>query len=951
MKFQRKQVALACMVATGAIASVALDVQAQAPAPQGTMRVEVTGTNIRRVDAETASPVQVLTAEDLQASGYTSLQDVLRDVPSNGQGMLSQGFNGAFAGGASGIALRGLNVGNTLVLIDGLRMAPYPLPDDGQKAFVNIASIPFSAVERVEILLDGASAIYGSDAIGGVVNIILRKNFKGFQAIAEGGQTFQGDGTNYYVSAMAGWGTSADKFSGLVSFEYRQQDNITFNSRSGEDWASMNFSGQGGNDIRPGATSPVQRNPVTLAPYLQRPGGNTQAAADNIFLNNQCDFNRRQANQCVYDNTWNNIQPETKNYNLLGNFNWRINDNWTANLAASWFYAESQTVARPIQVPVGSYTGAVAYGPGQPPTIKDVIGVYQVPANYPGNTFGVPANVRAVVPDIGASTGHYDSNTYRVVGDLKGSWLGWDWDLAAGYTYVSLDQSYTGGLNPGALLAALRNPTNPFKLTGGNSGEVLGQVSPEVSKNKTSELNFIQLTSTRDLMKLEGGPLGLALGASYVYQKLNADNFDECKTGLVIGQNCFYSVGSQSNSAFFAEINAPVLKTLELGAAVRYDYYNTYGGDWTPKVSAKWTPIPQLALRGTWGQGFRAPYISENGSAGFGFTAGSLRDPLLCPVLNANGSPNLTSPQNVPAFCNFTPTYQQSVNKDLEPEKSTNWTVGFVWEPIKNLNLSADYYSIELKNQIIAVGNFTSFDALAFAVRGPIASVTYGDGRQGPSTVGPIAYINDLYVNANKTTTTGLDLSAGYTWKLPDSSTLRLGAIWSHIFTWDLEFEGKTYELAGTHGPALLSGNTGNPQDRVQLSAQWVKNNWTTTLTGNYVGSYNMLDPSAGNLTCLDGVNYANPFRYLGQTTIPDQFCEVDSFWYWNLSVQWQATKQLSFKLAVTNLFDQQAPVDMGTYSGTGPNRNSSRGAPYNPSLHWTGIQGASWLLGVQYNF
>ena len=164
--------------------------------------VVITGTRILRVDNETPAPVQIITAEQMQQSGATSIQQVLQALTANGQGMLSQSFSGAFASGAAGIALRGLTVGATLVLIDGHRTAPYPIGDDGQRTFVDVSNLPFDAVERVEILKDGASAIYGSDAIAGVVNIILKKSYQGASLSAEGGQTNSSDGGLLHVSGI-----------------------------------------------------------------------------------------------------------------------------------------------------------------------------------------------------------------------------------------------------------------------------------------------------------------------------------------------------------------------------------------------------------------------------------------------------------------------------------------------------------------------------------------------------------------------------------------------------------------------------------------------------------------------------------------------------------------------------------------------------------------------------
>src|SRR5471032_2965733 len=175
-----------------------------APAAPAAQQVIVTGSNVRRTDSETPSPVQVLTAADIKNSGYTSVGDVLHNITANNMGSLSQSAPSAFAAGGSGVALRGLTVGATLVLIDGHRMASYPMPDDGERDFVDISSIPIEAIERIEVLKDGASAVYGSDAIAGVVNVILKKTFTGLTLSAETGISGHGDGATQHGSIMAG---------------------------------------------------------------------------------------------------------------------------------------------------------------------------------------------------------------------------------------------------------------------------------------------------------------------------------------------------------------------------------------------------------------------------------------------------------------------------------------------------------------------------------------------------------------------------------------------------------------------------------------------------------------------------------------------------------------------------------------------------------------------------
>lgn len=232
-----------------------LAASAQASTDTATERVVITGSNLRRSDAETPSPVLTLSASDIARTGYTSLSEVLSRISANNMGSLSQSTPAAFGAGGSGISLRGLTVGATLVLIDGHRMAPYPLPDDGQRDFVDIASIPIDAVERVEVLKDGASAIYGSDAMAGVINVILKKSQRGGALHADYGQTGHGDGRTLRVSGIQGFG-SADGSGprGYLSLSYRQQNPILLSNRpglAGSDWTAY-----GGEDLALGTPNP-----------------------------------------------------------------------------------------------------------------------------------------------------------------------------------------------------------------------------------------------------------------------------------------------------------------------------------------------------------------------------------------------------------------------------------------------------------------------------------------------------------------------------------------------------------------------------------------------------------------------------------------------------------------------------------------------------------------------
>ncbi|HEY4873228.1 MAG TPA: TonB-dependent receptor plug domain-containing protein, partial [Steroidobacteraceae bacterium] len=217
-------------------------------------QVVVTGSLIKRTDLETPSPVQVISEKDLVDSGYTNVSDVLRTLSANGQGTLNQGFGQAFASGGSGIALRGLTVGDTLTLIDSERMVAYPLSDDGERSFVDVSAIPFNAIDSVEVLKDGASALYGADAIAGVVNIKLKQSYVGSEFTAEGGSSQHGDGTTEHLAGILGWGDLASEgYNVYVAVDWHHQDKILGSNRSG-DWTNLNWSGlPGGQNTNPGA--------------------------------------------------------------------------------------------------------------------------------------------------------------------------------------------------------------------------------------------------------------------------------------------------------------------------------------------------------------------------------------------------------------------------------------------------------------------------------------------------------------------------------------------------------------------------------------------------------------------------------------------------------------------------------------------------------------------------
>src|ERR1700730_5597810 len=245
--------------------------------------VVVTGSYLRRTDTETPSPVQVISAEEIEKSGKLTVADVIRGVSADNSGTLTQNFSGALAGGASGVSLRGLTLDATLVLVGGDRMAPYPLSDDGQRPFVDLSSLPLGIVERIEVLKDGASAIYGSDAIAGVVNIILKPQFKGFEVATNLGGSSRADGLTQRTSVLFGFGDlAADGRNVYFNVEYRHQGSISQADR-GSYLSNLDLRAYGGPDRRGGIVQQSYPNngtftePGMVAPQLAVQAGDANA--------------------------------------------------------------------------------------------------------------------------------------------------------------------------------------------------------------------------------------------------------------------------------------------------------------------------------------------------------------------------------------------------------------------------------------------------------------------------------------------------------------------------------------------------------------------------------------------------------------------------------------------------------------------------------------------------
>jgi len=895
---------------------------------------------------------------------------VLRNLAANGQGTLNQGFGQAFASGGSGIALRGLTVGDTLTLLDSLRMIAYPLSDDGERSFVDVSAIPFNAIQSVEVLKDGASAIYGADAIAGVVNIKLLPTYVGAKLTAEAGATQDNDGWSYHAAGILGWGDLAsDGYNMYVALDWHQSELIWGNARSGT-WTNLDWSFlPGGQNTKPGA---IGANglayPDSITGYLLNP---TTPNAAGVYPNGLpaqeflpgCTQALQAADKCTFSFPG-QIQPPTSQTNLLTKMTKALAGDWKLVVTASLFDSVAQQTAPPTEPAFGhllQQTGAengslplISWGPGHS-LVTNTYPVISLPANNPLNPYGAgpmgqAAELVYAFPDMGPWVIDTDTQTYRLFGDLTGTAGGWDLDASVGVMYAKMQLNFYGGLIPEATQEAINNGTYVIGAQNNN----ISIVAPEASTSPSSTLDVINFTGSRSILQMPGGPLTMAAGLQYFHKAQNDRDPPSIEYGYQEGITNF-TVGSQDDTAAFLEFGGKALSNLEVNAAVRYDHYDTYGGQATPKFGVKYTPIEMLSIRGTWGKGFRAPSISESAVSGIAFGEGNGYDPVLCP----NGTPNRAGTFN--ALCSYPIVGVEPSNPSLKAVTSNNATFGVIFEPVRSFNVSVDWYHVVLDNDIIsssATGSLANYVTLqrGSQVTLPQCQVNAPPGGNCDPVpkLTPVGYPQFLvfpYVNAGTTKVAGYDVDLRSSFDLGRYGRLTGELNYTYISEYEMQVGGSTFNLDNTHGPSSISGDTGNPNSRAVASLTWEQGPATVTVSANYTGSFSITDPTEGWYTCLaaiqfSGVGYgpATPVGVLA--TLPaawNQYCSVGHFTDVNLYARYAVNDHFAVHTSVRNLGNSSPPVDLQTYGG---------GALYRyTTLDQDGAVGRFFLLGATYTW
>ena len=966
--------------------------------------VVVTGSLLRRTNTETPSPITVLTSDTLAKAGITTASEAIRSISADSAGSIGTGFQSGFSAGGSAVSLRGLGVSSTLVVIDGLRSANFPINDDGHNAYVDLNSIPFSLIDRIEVLKDGASSTYGADAIGGVVNLILKKHVTGVAGQVEAGAAERGDAGHYRANLTVGIGDYDTKgWNAYLNAEY-QHDGRVSNSSRGFPYNTQDLTRIGGIDNNAADSGLTTNTPTayvvrTTQSDLNNPlaggaaptndPGQTFATYTALGLNN-CARNTytiatggARGTGCAYDLTdlYRQIQPLQERYSFNGRISVRISDAIEGYVTGSYSrdYV-SITSAFPSAIrqtqPFGGSPLVATSNPG-------VVLPYFVcsagtncataadrrlnPNNpYATNAAATPAiagaNAARIYYLFGDISGGSDrtNEVARVSAGLNGTFGdSWTWRIEGVAARDDLSITQHGFINIAALSNVINTGSYNFVNPQLNTAAVRDALAPDRTTPSNSQLYSLDASITKQLVELPGGPLQVALGGQVRRETLTNRNQNAALD--TYGLTTSSAFGKRTVLAAYGEIDAPVFDQLDLNVSGRYDHYSDGYGRFSPKIGAKFTPFRQLAIRGTYSQGFRAPTFAEAGSrsqyAGFVSIAppGSF-------CAQHGGSANASTGACVnggnPYNLNYSVGRGFAGNPDLQPEKSRSFTVGAIFQPVRWFSATVDYYNIKKSNLIVAgplagqaitayysVANNSYPNAAAASAAGCAAVAAVGAGYTCnlvdavdplfPNALPRVLIVNAPFVNVNSDKTEGLDFSATATVPLGGDVRFASRVEATYVLRYDRLTSTGVQQFAGTLGPYDLSSGNGTPRIRGNWQNTLDLGSYSISATSYYVGRIKEVATDQGNLS--RGCD-ANLYR----TTNLNNFCYVRPFINVDLNQTLRVNDRFSFYVNVQNLLDARAPVAPAAYASA-PN--------FLTTWHYAGLIGRQYRAGASFRF
>lgn len=889
---------------------------AEETAPESLETVVVTGSNLKGVDLAEAQPVVTITAEEIKESGAQSVTDLIAQLSEagGGTGNFSTATSGAkqadSPAGSAGISLRGLGTASTLTLINGRRIASSSFAN-GSQNFVDVNMIPLSAIDRVEILTTGASAVYGADAVAGVVNFILRETFDGIQGTVSHGES-EASSNDARSTANFVWGKSGDNGHALVVADFHQRAALYDRDRSSTATQQPNRSQQG---IFPSFSNEfddyfelVER----ACPDAQRHDDSPLPAGD---FGEYCEFNRNQFTA---------TDPASRRIGVLGSFAYNVSDSleWFSDVSLG----RSESTANSEPAPWDELID-----PNHPNLPAELRARFE----FDPEEEGLLAFGRFVAP----RTVDVDTRNARLLSGLRGSIGAWSWESALSAAQSKSEQVASAGIyNVERFRAALFGELcadgrtncapgagglyyNPFGGAVNNSPELLALLGERVPRDGDSKLYSWDAKFNGALGRIGDRDVQWAFGVEARREEIN-DNPSLLATADENGDVPVYGFGStaanadRNSEALFVESLLPLTATLEMRLAGRYDHYSDFGGDFNPAIGLRWQPNETYLIRGGWNSSFRAPSLAQVGA---GTTLSSGRLPCAPGSEFANTlCGGRTSDQG----------YNSEIygNPDLDPETAKAWYLGSVFNLGEDTTLSLDYWNFKQSNlvDIDALDLFRRalLDPTLVYARDALPRGQVGIETRNGTINSRLSFVQLALTNVGEQNTDGLDVSLTHDWDAGNAGTFRFFA----DATWTRSFERS--ESCDVRAPAVrrAAGACINGQrlvDRVgefrypdwlaTAGVRWRYGDFSTRLSADFTDSYYDDDQRAG---------------------VPAGR-EVASWTVFDLNIGWTPSDAHYFALGVRNLFDREPPSVLGSGAGVDLFNHSSMGRFYTVSYEY----------------
>lgn len=916
-------------------------------------RINVTGSRIKRTDAEAALPVTVIQKEQIDAQGITSAEQLLQflNVASNGPDSLAANSGIAPPGtrgnnGVSGANLRGQGADATLVLLNGRRVASHGLA--GQ--VVDLNSIPFAAIDRVEVLRDGASAVYGTDAIGGVINFITRNDFQGVTASVGADVTQAGGGDIYQASVLAGMGDlDSDRWNAWLAINAKSNEILRGEDRDfansfqpdrglspdtrGTPYANV-FGGAGslvGTDVDPGTATtyglidPATGRIVSAVNLLDLPGGaGCETGGDMMGPYDPAIWaGPASTYACAWDyGRARTIQQPVDTRQFVGRMTWRMADNHQAyvELMGSDVTSTRHFEAQQITSSVNAGPTALDAYERNDLTADTYDRIYDGLATYFGAdnlTYGAPIAYRWRCIACGPRQIETETESLRLLLGFEGTLGSWDYSaglsrarsksssvLGSGYYYTpQLKQMLRSGLLNPFLLPGQDQSQEAYAALRAASAEGL-----ELYRGQTSMTTFDASIAGGLGWTLPGGEVQAAFGTDLRREEYEFGGPSEWSAGNAF---VFGAPGDSVNyvgpvhrdvRAVFAEFYLPLLDSLEVTAAGRYDDYGDFGDTTNPRLSFKWQPVDWLAFRGAYSTSFKVPDFARllRGTSATPYTGLDLADPAVCPGGRYN--------PNVPACADqIRPDILSGGNRALIPEEADQYSIGVVFAPGENFNLTLDWWEIERTNTIRSGFSLTQMAANYDAYAASYLRDASGD----------IVAIDQRAINSGGTLSRGIEVDANLVGELA-GGRFHLNLNGSYLDTFQVkDFANRPYgeNLVGKYERYFNLPL----QWKHTLSFGWARGDWTHTLTQIYRDGYEDWQPPG----IANGYTPAN--------WNPD----VDEYITYNYGVSWTGIEHLKLSFGVRNLLDTDPPftvryLDDGDGAGWEARIADPRGRSFN---------------------